>query len=59
MFDDRKATSFSTNPMRLYLLGDKYSSHPIHPPKSTLFLKKPENTMIGSSIIGTAADTDF
>jgi len=42
-----------------YLIGDIYSIQPIHTGKLFLFLKKPENKITGSRIIGVAADTAF
>ena len=36
-----------------------YSIHPIHPGKSSRFLKNPLKSKIGNNIIGTTADTDF
>ena len=57
--DSLKATSFSSNPMKLYLFGDKYSIQPIHFGKSALFLKNPEKVIIGSKNIGMIAATSF
>lgn len=45
--------------MNAYLFGDKYSIHPIHFGRLFLFLKNPENKVIGNIIIGTTADIDF
>ncbi len=53
------STSFSMKAVKEYLFGDMYSTQPIHAGKSSLFLKNPENSVIGNNTIGTTADTDF
>lgn len=45
--------------MNAYLFGEIYSIHPIQAGRLALFLKNPENNIIGSVIKGTIADTDL
>ncbi len=53
------AVSFPTWAIKLYLFGETYSIQPIQTGKLALFLKKPENKIIGNMTIGMTLLTDL